>query len=1166
MTALAFLRIGQRLLLLSGEGPFLLVYDQYTRQLESSKRIFNVENVHGIKVPPDGAFGHPSETCKDILTWAGSSICLANIESQDDVDGHARLIIKLLIEAQAEDWIQDLCFRPFPEKDASSVDAVFLTSHNVLYSFGQDRTSASHKSARAAIRLIAAGPSSLLYCAHIVWPAEGPGLVAAGTVFGNVFLWSFPSYHSLKSSLLPVPHCLHSTLVGHEGSIFGVRISEPCFVAGSESPRRLIASCSDDRTIRVWDMSRRDHAEQERHSDSISRGSGRQAGIVTGHKSRIWGVRFVGRDQESMRILSYGEDCSSQSWRIGISTGNFHPSSALPDLSLQHELTFVSHYGKNIWALDVFDSPTQDSIIASGGADGRIVCFILDSQKGVLSDRPFSHQCLIEDLRLNVRESDGSLLSNPSDLPFAISPSLKTTAIFAGLKGDWKLVRSLKSAILAYPSGAFDGLASFRERIPTDPAFDNEYLYSEDGQFKTQQGFTLSATRRYVYRYHQGSNQISAWFVKSEDGITVDYLFHVLKFPVTTPETERIIVKAHHLCNEDNYWVQYIFQYHNYDLNELSIKYVVKGPNKDYTADATYTRDTKVTTATGQTTSHQVSIGPLKNCAYHKKFDEDTIHTVPFEGSITSIVKGDSFRSYGWIDDSSFLVTTSDGWLLLGSFKGKSSVQYESSISTLNETALKWTSIVQNPALRSSCILSDLGNCGVVLITGEDGIIYCFQSATRTMVSILKLPKKIACLNTSRLELKGKGSKIDVCRPSFAAFASCLGSSIAYHLTIDRRDEMFHCNQIELKLPANFIPTSSLYIESNRIMILGFRNGSLAVYNLSDIDGPVNPKLVTPSVHGTDSVTSINRVPYHGTGRESEAEYLLSTGRDGRYAVHLLSTCSSQQSSFPMNLQTVHACSLPFGPNIEGTVFDGKSREVLVWGFRGKDFVVWNDSLKSEVMSVECGGAYRNWAFLPSKNVKRGGNLVWTKASTLNVYAPARASHNVLQHGGHGREIKAMALSPSIESIEGSGHPGSRFLATGAEDTTIRVFKSTHEDDPFQENAQRLAVLSKHTTGIQQLRWSSDGRLLFSAAGREELFVWRIQPVPCFPVGTICLSKCPPVTEARDLRIMGFDIIGVPTSNKSTTRYILGAVYSNSTLRVSQLRRFWKRTNDFIDF
>ena len=1136
-------------MLLSGEGPFLLVYDQYTRRLESSKQVFDVGNVHGIRVRPDGAFGHPSETSKDILTWAGSSICLASIESHDDVDGNAHVTIKLIIEVQATDWIQDLCFRPSPEKDASGLDAVFLTSHNVLYSIGPDPGSASRDSARAAIRLIAAGPSSLLYCAHIVWPARGPGLVAAGTVFGNVFLWSFPNYESLKSSRLPISHCLLSTLVGHEGSIFGVRISEPCFVVGSESSRRLLASCSDDRTIRVWDMSRRDHDEEEGHSNNISRSSGRQVGIVTGHKSRIWGVRFVGRDQESMGILSYGEDCSTQSWRIRVPTGDSSRGLALLELSLQHESTFIFHYGKNIWAQDVFDSPTQDSIIASGGADGRIVCFILEGQKDFLSNRPFSRQYLIEDLQLDVRESVGSPHSSLQSLPFAISPSLKTRAVFAGLKGNWKLVRSLKSAISAYPSGIFDGLATFCERIPTDPTFGNEYLYSEDGYFETQQGFTLSASRRYVYRYQQDSNQISAWFVKSEDGITVDYLFHVLELPAITPETESISIKAHHLCNDDNYWVQYIFPHHNSNLNEFNVKYIVKGPNKDYTIDATYTRDTGYTTATGQAASDKAPTGPLRTLADHKTSNEDAMATVPSECSIPSVVKGDSFRSYGWIDDSSFLVTTSNGWLLAGSFEGKTSVQYESKISTFNETALTWTSIAQNPTLGTSCILSELGSCGVVLISGEDGLIYCFQRATMTIRSILKLPKKIACLNASRLELKGKGSEMEVSQPSFAAFASCLGSSIAFFLTIDYRDELFHCNQVELKLPANFVPTSSLYIESKTIMTLGFRNGALAFYDLSDTDGPVNPKLVTSSVHGTDSVTCITRVPYHGAGHESGAEFLLSTGRDGRYAVHQLTACSSRQSSVPMDLQTVHACSLPFGPNIEGVVFDGKSQEVLMWGFRGKEFVVWNDSLKFEVMSVECGGAYRNWAFRPLKNANRGGNLVWTKASTLNVYAPARSSHEVLQYGGHGREVKAMALSPSVG---GNCHPSSRFLATGAEDTTIRIFRSTSRDDPYQEKVQRLAVLSKHTTGIQQLRWSSDGRLLFSAAGREELFVWQIQPVPCFPVGATCLSKCPPVSEARDLRIMDFDIIGIPTSHNSATRYILGAVYSNSTLRVSQ--------------
>lgn len=380
---------------------------------------------------------------------------------------------------------------------------------------------------------------------------------------------------------------------------------------------------------------------------------------------------------------------------------------------------------------------------------------------------------------------------------------------------------------------------------------------------------------------------------------------------------------------------------------------------------------------------------------------------------------------------------------------------------------------------------------------------------------------------------------------------------------ISRENETFRCDQIQLDLPATFIPTSSLFVESQMILIIGFRNGALAVYHLSHNVALGSPELTKSDVHGRETVSAMKTIPLQHPSGTPSSIYFVSAGRDGKYAVHKLqltkqlftmgTTCQVQESSAQMSLQTVHTCNLPFGPNIEGISFDGESQELLVWGFCGKLFVVWNDSLKVEVTSVECGGAHRNWAYLPLKNTKGGGNLVWTKASSLNIFLQSQPSHKVLRYGGHGREIKAISLSPPIKGYNG---PSSQYLATGAEDTTIRVFKSTREDELYAKDDQRPTVLSDHTTGIQKLRWSSDGRFLFSAAGREEFFVWQMQVVPCFGLGAFCLSKCPPVTDSGDLRIMDFDIIDVLKGREKTTGYIVGAVYSNSSLRVSRSRRF----------
>lgn len=1146
MTALAFVRVESRLLLLSGEGPYLHVYDGHTRLVECSSKVFDSEDIHGIKVRSEELCPDPDDARKQIVAWAGSSICLADVEGQTDIDGKSSIVIKVIAKSQTKDWIQDVCFRPVFNESSSTFDAVFLTSRNRLHGLNFSRGLPSHEPDLSTIQLIAAGPPSLLYCAHILWPAKGRGLIAAGNVFGTVFLWSFPDIQTLLRSSLPVCHSLHCTLVGHEGSVFGVRISEPSPAIGHELARRLVASCSDDRTIRVWDISGLDDTAQEHQLDNGSTSPARQVATVMGHKSRIWGVRFLRCNQGPSRVISYGEDGSLQVWRIDNLTRYLPQIPAHVGSTLYNEASYTFHTGKNIWAVDVLDSLASNSVIASGGADGRIVYYTLKSQGGRLGlDRLFFSQSTIIDVRLNVQTKVRTPDSNPQGPPFAGSSKLGTKVIFDGLKGDWVLVRALTSAIPAYPTGKLTGLATFQERSSTDPVYDLEYLYLEKGQFTTQQGITLSATRRYVYRYILGSNQISVWFVKPEDGLTVDYLFHTLEFPAVTPDAKYRTLKAHHLCNEDNYWAEYIFSCHASSLNSFSVKYVVKGPNKDYIADAIYTRQ-----PAPRADAARVPSGNLEYNGVPQGIDDDINAPNRFESPIST---NDSFKSYAWVDESSFLVTTDQGWLLLGSVEAKGSVENLSEAGISNKRSLIWTTILQDSAFRCSCILSNVESRGLVLITGQDGVVYCFRGATRTIALVTKLPRKVACLRASCLDLMPDSLRHDISRPGFSAFVSCLGTSTAYHLMISHENETFRCVQIQVDLPATFIPTSSLFVESQMILIIGFRNGALAFYHLSHNVSPGSPKLVKPYVHGRETVSAMKTTPLQHPSGTLGSICFVSAGRDGKYAVHLLDTCIAQESSAQMSLKTIHTCNLPFGPNIEGISFDRETQELLVWGFCGKLFVVWNDSLKVEVTSVECGGAHRNWAYLPLENTKGGGNLLFTKASSLNIFLQSQPSHKVLRYGGHGREIKAISLSPPIKGYNG---PSSRYLATGAEDTTILVFNSTCKDELHVKDGQRLTVLSDHTTGIQKLRWSSDGRFLFSAAGREEFFVWQMQVVPCFGLGAICLSKCPRVTDSGDLRIMGFDIIDVLKGREMTTSYIVGAVYSNSSLRVSRSRQF----------
>jgi len=70
-----------------------------------------------------------------------------------------------------------------------------------------------------------------------------------------------------------------------------------------------------------------------------------------------------------------------------------------------------------------------------------------------------------------------------------------TAVIFESLKGSWRLRRSLKSQLPHFPSGTFEGVANFRPREPSASNVASELLYTEQGELRTDNGFTLKANR-----------------------------------------------------------------------------------------------------------------------------------------------------------------------------------------------------------------------------------------------------------------------------------------------------------------------------------------------------------------------------------------------------------------------------------------------------------------------------------------------------------------------------------------------------------------------------------------------------------------------------------------------------------------------------------------------
>jgi WD40 repeat protein len=90
-----------------------------------------------------------------------------------------------------------------------------------------------------------------------------------------------------------------------------------------------------------------------------------------------------------------------------------------------------------------------------------------------------------------------------------------------------------------------------------------------------------------------------------------------------------------------------------------------------------------------------------------------------------------------------------------------------------------------------------------------------------------------------------------------------------------------------------------------------------------------------------------------------------------------------------------------------------------------------------------------------------------------------------------------------------------------------------------------LAVLQKHTAGIQALKWFGDEYLL-SSAGGEEFFIWRVTRLESAYEGLAVVfeSRYPDRTKDGDLRITDFDV-----SQGDQGGMVVTLVFSNSTVK-----------------
>ncbi|KAI9838748.1 MAG: hypothetical protein M1837_002346 [Sclerophora amabilis] len=551
-----------------------------------------------------------------------------------------------------------------------------------------------------------------------------------------------------------------------------------------------------------------------------------------------------------------------------------------------------------------------------------------------------------------------------------------------------------------------------------------------------------------------------------------------------------------------------------------------------------------------------------------------TTGSTSFEPKGQGAIASHAFKCYTFLNNLGFLAITNHGFVLHGSIisskpKRGHSQNVHSSGETESGHCIHWTRVTRIASLQAYSVLESCPQEDIYFFAASNGdIYYYFSDSRKALVLTHGGPKvsKILCQSFQAgliwLIVSRQGSQtidlallnLDLLRARGSSAQSCVTSAV--------------------ELPADFMVTAALI--TNDLMFLGSRAGAMAVFEIERARNFIAQTFQTSTCipraqRSADAITSIIGLPQQNLENAS-LNYVVTTARDGSYAIHVISKVRSVPGRLSeMNHDMIHRSSPPFGPMIEGARFDA-SGDLILHGFRSRDFVVWNETRQYELMSVDCGGAHRNWSFCPNHNDDGGGSFLWTRASKLHLHTQPRAQHQVIRNGGHGREIKALAISPVPNKVT-LGH--SALLCTGAEDTTVRIFSFERRAESLSDNSRRklecTRTLRAHVTGIQHLQWSECGTYLFSSASYEEFFVWRVRQIPGFGFGVVREAVCPAATESSDLRVMSFATTGLNASiaigDGSPLRFLITLVYSNSTIRSYIYRAkekildiLWKRT------
>ncbi|KAH7155504.1 WD40-repeat-containing domain protein [Dactylonectria estremocensis] len=461
---------------------------------------------------------------------------------------------------------------------------------------------------------------------------------------------------------------------------------------------------------------------------------------------------------------------------------------------------------------------------------------------------------------------------------------------------------------------------------------------------------------------------------------------------------------------------------------------------------------------------------------------------------------------YDFFSQNEVLATSSLGRLMLGTF----------------DNGLQWREVDLEDSIAAgiqSCyVLKTIGEKAALLGT-TSGSLYHY-SETHGMSFVGKLHGKV--VNIVRLAGSGEVQGISV-----ELLVHLHGTPDAQYFTLDWRTGAVLETADIRGMDPRFVAMSAAKIKGGLIAI-GSRHGWLSILRRGE-EG-FRPVLDF-STSSKDAITGI--VPLPGSDADGTASpYFLSTSRDSKYRIYEIENADAD-----VRLHLRNETAPPFGSIIEGGWFTRDVEpELIMYGFKSKKLIVWNETRREEIATIECGGSHRTFTLMHNPIDPHYLRFGFTRTSKLFIYSQRGSVHRPIKTGTHGREIRALSCN-------------SRYIATGSEDTTIRIweYKSGKQGQGSEREMRCLASMKLHITGMQQVKWLGDDYLL-SSAGNEEFFVWRVRRLKNTTyggLGVVCEAVFDDKSKDGDLRIMDFDASKVGTDGS----IIITMVLSNSALK-----------------